>query len=1095
MSLSRLAWVVVMGLGLVAQGAADQEPRLFGGGAPFAPTDLPPSRFRNALEQASLQARQRALDWLRDVLFPAADTASLNLDRDGGVYYTCTFPAMAEVSSSSTSEVPTVAAVLPVAPFPAALKFHSRPGAPNVIFLDFDGHNVTGTAWNSSEGRDPIPAVGFSSDTDYSTFSDAEQAAIKRIWQRLAEDYAPFNVDVTTEEPTTFNTRTARALITRSTDANGVANPSSGGGGVAYVNVFAGSSYAYYSPAWIYFNNLGFSEDFIAEAASHEVGHNLGLSHDGLTSGSEYYGGHGSGDISWGPIMGTGYNRNISQWSKGDYYLANNTQDDLSLLATKMAYRADDAANTNAGTAILVVTGTTNVLATTPETDPANTNPANKGVIERNTDVDVFAFTSGPGLINLTVRPWLSPARTRGGNLDVVASLYADGGTLLARVDPTDRTYAVISAPVTGGVFYLHIANSGTGDPLVAGPTGYTAYGSIGQYFITGSIPDANGLVIPPSAELLAADIVGIGQTSHTFTVIYSDDVGIHTASLDHEDLVVTGPRGYQAAAQFVSVDNTSPGTPRAAVYRIAPTGSAWTVGDAGAYAVFLASNQVADTQGAFAPPGLLGVFTCAVPVVIYAADLSTNPAWTFTGGSWAFGVPQGSSGDPASGYTGTNVIGYNLAGSYARNLSTVYARTPAIDCGTAQSVTLRFRRWLGVQSGDAASIQVSRDGSVWSNVWTSGGTITDTTWQEIQLDVTGAAAGQTNVQLRWGMQANTDTRVGCGWNLDDIQLLASGTTPDTQPPGALAAAADITIAGATSHVFTVTYTDATAVAAATFGHSNLTVTATNGFSANATFLGADVPGDGTPRIATYRIVPPGGDWDRADNAVYTIALNEGQVGDVAGHTMAAQTLGTFLVDIPEVLRTLAVVVTEPIGGHVEISPGGTVFTNGALVTLTAWPSNYFAFAGWSGAVTGNAASVAVTMTADQLVAARFTELATTNQSVPLWWLAQQGITNDFETGALAVGANGHLLWESWVAGLVPTNPASRLAAEVGAGDQEGAVIRWTAVTGRVYEVWSVDEAGDTYQPLATNLVWPANSLVDPASAQRRFYQLRVTRP
>src|SRR4051794_41600183 len=42
---------------------------------------------------------------------------------------------------------------------------------------------------------------------------------------------------------------------------------------------------------------------------------------------------HGSGDTSWGPIMGTGYNRNVTQWSKGDYYMANNTQDDHVIIA------------------------------------------------------------------------------------------------------------------------------------------------------------------------------------------------------------------------------------------------------------------------------------------------------------------------------------------------------------------------------------------------------------------------------------------------------------------------------------------------------------------------------------------------------------------------------------------------------------------------------------------------------------------------------------------------------------------------------------------------------------------------------------------
>src|SRR6185295_11944565 len=102
------------------------------------------------------------------------------------------------------------------------------------------------------------------------------------------------------------------------------------------------------------------------------IGHNLGLSHDGRTDGAQYYGGHGSGETSWGPIMGTGYNRNVSQWSKGEYYLANNTQDDLAIISAKISYRTDDHGDTLGSATALVITGGTNVVSTTPETDPTN---------------------------------------------------------------------------------------------------------------------------------------------------------------------------------------------------------------------------------------------------------------------------------------------------------------------------------------------------------------------------------------------------------------------------------------------------------------------------------------------------------------------------------------------------------------------------------------------------------------------------------------------------------------------------------------------------------------------------------------------------
>ena len=203
---------------------------------------------------------------------------------------------------------------------------------------------------------------------------------------------------------------------------------------------------ARYRPAWIYSDNLAGEESYIAEAASHEVGHNLGLSHDGTTDGSDYYGGHGSGETSWGPLMGTGYNRSLSQWSKGEYYHANNTQDDLATIASKLTYRTDDHGDTFSTPSALVVSINGDISSTTPETDPENNSPANKGVIERSTDVDVFSFATGAGAVTLRVNPWVVVSgRTRGGNTDLVAQLYNSSWQLLLTANVATTTAATSS--------------------------------------------------------------------------------------------------------------------------------------------------------------------------------------------------------------------------------------------------------------------------------------------------------------------------------------------------------------------------------------------------------------------------------------------------------------------------------------------------------------------------------------------------------------------------------------------------------------------------------------------------------------------------
>jgi len=741
--------------------------------------DLPAGRFRARLERLSLQARNRALASLAEVHFTELDLLSLEADDEGGLFYADLF-TLPESLTSAESDPPTAAAAVPIDPFPAGLVFHSRPGAPNVLFLNFAGATVSGTAWNPSLGRTSIPAVAFSTDSDTVNFSDTEQVAIKRIWQRVAEDYAPFELDVTTERPAVFSLRTAEALITRNTDANGASNPSSSAGGVAYLDVFGSPNYATRRPAWIYHNNLANNESFTAEAISHEIGHNFGLSHDGLTDGTEYYSGHGSGETSWGPLMGTGYNRQVSQWSDGSYYSANNTEDDLAIIAAKTAYRADDHGDTPATATPLVLTGGTQIVSTTPETDPDNLDPDNQGVLEHNTDVDVFSFVTGNGPISLSVNPWIQPSgTTRGGNLDVLLELYDANGGLVLSSNPADRTLAQIQTPLSEGLYFLHVRNTGVGEPLAPAPTGYTTYGSLGQYFISGFVV-ASGLVVPPIAQLQANDLAVLEAGPNPLTVTYAANLAVDVATLDDRDIRVSGPNGYERLARFLAVDVNSSGTPRVVAYAADPPGGpVWTESDNGTYTVWMQPDQVNDTEGATVAAGQLGEFNVNVPACIYAANMDADPGWTLQP-RWAYGRPAYLGTGPAAGFTGANIVAYNLSGNYEDQLSTKYATTPPINCSAYTNVRLQFRRWLRLKTGDTALIQVSTNGSAWYSVWTTSRTVADSSWQLMQHPLPSLVAGSRSVQMRWGISSGPSQN-DLGWNLDDVALFAErlGSVPD----------------------------------------------------------------------------------------------------------------------------------------------------------------------------------------------------------------------------------------------------------------------------------------------------------------------------
>ena len=118
-----------------------------------------------------------------------------------------------------------------------------------------------------------------------------------------------------------------------------------------------------------------------------------------------------------------------------------------------------------------------------------------------------------------------------------------------------------------------------------------------------------------------------------------------------------------------------------------------------------------------------------------------------------------------------------------------------------------------------------------------------------------------------------------------------------TADPAASATAPDVTTYGGTTHTITVTYTDDVAIAVSTLGAGDLVV---NPGALPATFVGVDQSTDGTPRVATYTITPPGGTWDGADNGTYTIALRTGEVTDTTGKAVPASAVATFTVHVTD---------------------------------------------------------------------------------------------------------------------------------------------------------------------------------------------------
>ena len=379
---------------------------------------------------------------------------------------------------------------------------NSRPGSSRTIYLDFDGATLTGTAWNTNGNT--ITAKPFDIDGVPATFSTIELQRIQYIWQRVAEDYAPFDVNVTTQAPSVDQlTRTdlndqiygTTVLIT---DNSGVYNCSCGG--VAYVGVFNDTS-TKYKPALVFYNMLGGGDEkAVAEAISHETGHNIGLSHDG-TSSSAYYTGQGSDPAtSWAPIMGVGYYKTIVQFSRGEYANANNKEDDFAVAQSNgLPLRADDVGNAVSAASPISGSGGGTV----------------DGVIEQAGDADVFSFTAAAGAFTASLAP-----ASRSANADLVLTLLDASGAPLATNNPVNGMGASLSYQLlAAGTYYIEVRAAGLGDPT---STGYTSYGSVGNYRVSTSFQSGG---TPPSPVLTASASTGIAPVAITLDASQSTAV------------------------------------------------------------------------------------------------------------------------------------------------------------------------------------------------------------------------------------------------------------------------------------------------------------------------------------------------------------------------------------------------------------------------------------------------------------------------------------------------------------------------------------------------------------------------------------------
>ena len=342
--------------------------------------------------------------------------------------------------------VPTMSSAIP--------SLNSYPSSTATILLDFDGQDINNSMWNFGTPFNCLPA-GLNDDQ------------ITEIFNRVSEDFRPFEVNVTTDFSKFLAaplTNRIRVIITPTSDWYPYVS------GIAYVGSF---TWGDDTPCFVFSDRLANNSKRIAEAISHESGHSVGLAHQSQYSDvcklkNSYNTGMGVGEISWAPIMGNAATKNLTQWNYGPTPTAcRSLQDNLSIITTQngFSYRPDDVGD---------------IYNTSTSLDISQQLIYSEGIITTNTDKDIFRIDLlVSGKFHLNAEPYSVGIDYSGANLDIQLVLQDSKGITLNTYNITDSLNARIDTTLGEGTYYIIVDGTGNVNSV-------NDYGSLGSYSLSG---------------------------------------------------------------------------------------------------------------------------------------------------------------------------------------------------------------------------------------------------------------------------------------------------------------------------------------------------------------------------------------------------------------------------------------------------------------------------------------------------------------------------------------------------------------------------------------------------------------------------------
>ncbi|HEX2532123.1 MAG TPA: hypothetical protein VHK69_00230, partial [Chitinophagaceae bacterium] len=339
---------------------------------------------------------------------------------------------------------------------------NSFPAAEATVFIDFDGHTVSGTAWNGGGTVACAP-------------SGLNTIQMTEVFHRVAEDFRPFNINITTDSAKYWSApafKRMRVVVTVTSEWYGRA------GGVAWTGSF---TWGDNTPCFVFSQLLGLRAKSVAEAVSHEAGHTLGLRHQSVYDATcrkiaDYHGGTGEGETGWAPIMGNSYSKNFTGWHRGPNSSGCNViQSDLDVITNTIngfGYRSDDyGAEFSTAAAARVQSNQLSV----------------SGMISTPSDKDLFKFVvTGTRRVAISAIPTNLGDGSTGSNLDIEMELFDGQTNSIGVYNPSAMLSASVDTTLNTGTYYLSI--DGKGNRFTS------EYGSLGSFSVEGQFGSMNAL-------------------------------------------------------------------------------------------------------------------------------------------------------------------------------------------------------------------------------------------------------------------------------------------------------------------------------------------------------------------------------------------------------------------------------------------------------------------------------------------------------------------------------------------------------------------------------------------------------------------------